>query len=202
MRFLLTAGAALLAPSTAAAADIQLLVRDQSGAAVRDAVVTIVAPGRAAPARPARPFQVEQKDIRFNPFVLVVPVGAEVVFPNRDKVRHHVYSFSKPKKFELKLYGREEQRSVRFDTPGAVAIGCNIHDSMSGFIKVVDTPWAAKTDEAGRAAIGGLPGGTLQLRVWHPRARAPGNELVQAITLPAAGRHAKTVALTLTGGRS
>ena len=202
MRFLLTAGAALLAPSTAAAADIQLLVRDQSGAAVRDAVVTIVAPGRAAPARPARPFQVEQKDIRFNPFVLVVPVGAEVVFPNRDKVRHHVYSFSKPKKFELKLYGREEQRSVRFDKAGAVAIGCNIHDSMSGFVKVVDTPWAAKTDETGRAAIGGLPAGPLQLRVWHPRARAPGNELVQAIALPAAGRHAKTVVLTLTGDRS
>ena len=202
MRILLATCAALLAPAAAAAADIQLLIRDQSGAPVRDAVVSLAAPGRPAPVRPARTVQVEQKDIKFNPFVLVVPVGADVVFPNRDKVRHHVYSFSKPKKFELKLYGREEQRSVRFDKAGAVAIGCNIHDSMSGFVKVVDTPWAAKTDETGRAAIGGLPAGPLQLRVWHPRARAPGNELVQAIALPAAGRHAKTVVLTLTGDRS
>ena len=25
-------------------------------------------------------------------------------FPNRDNIRHHVYSFSSPKKFELPLY--------------------------------------------------------------------------------------------------
>ena len=65
-----------------------------------------------------------------------MPVGATVSFPNRDKVRHHVYSFSAAKKFDLKLYGRDETRSVVFDKPGVVALGCNIHDVMSGFIVV------------------------------------------------------------------
>ena len=81
-----------------------------------------------------------QENISFSPHVLIVPVGATVAFPNHDRVRHHVYSVSKPKKFDIKLYGRDETRTEAFDKPGVVALGCNIHDQMSGFIIVVDTP--------------------------------------------------------------
>ncbi len=183
---------AALASSPALAAPVAIDVRGPDGQPLAGAVVTVEAPGAPAPA-PRGPYAVEQRDIQFQPHVLIVPVGATVAFPNRDRVRHHVYSFSKPKKFDLKLYGREEARSVTFDTPGVVALGCNIHDSMSGFVYVTRTPFAAQTDAAGRVAFAGVPAGQAVARVWHPSIRAPGNTLAQPIAVAAAGATAHLV---------
>ncbi len=163
------------APVTATAADVGVAVRDAKGRPVADAVVTLT-PASGAPGGPIRfawPYRVEQRDMQFQPFVLIVPNNAEVAFPNRDQVRHHVYSFSPAKRFELKLYGKDQSRSVRFDKAGVVAIGCNIHDSMVAFIKVVDTPWAVKTDATGAAVLRGVPNGRARLEVWHPYGRPP-----------------------------
>lgn len=186
MRLVLPLILALLAPSLAAPADLVVTVRTAAGRPVADAVVTIAAP-QHAPTHFAWPYRMAQRNLMFEPFVLVVPVGADVAFPNLDSVRHHVYSFSPAKKFELKLYGREETRVVHFDKAGVVAVGCNIHDSMVGFIVVIDTPLAAKTDAAGQAVIHGAPAGEATVRLWHPYLRAPGNALTAAATLPREG---------------
>ena len=180
--------AALLTPVATHAAAVTVDVRGADGRPVPGAVVMIDSP--RAPAGPIRfpwPLVVAQQNIAFQPHVLIVPVGASVAFPNRDKVRHHVYSFSKPKKFELKLYGRDDTRSVLFDKPGLVAIGCNIHDQMSGFIWVVDTPFAAQSDAAGHLVIANVPPGGAALRLWHPTVHAPANILQQAITVGPSG---------------
>ncbi|MDP1028159.1 methylamine utilization protein [Sphingomonas sp. KR1UV-12] len=173
-------------PAMAAAAPVSVTVRGVDGAPLPGAVVTLEVPGAAAP-NPNGTYTVEQRDIQFQPHVAIVPVGATVAFPNRDKVRHHVYSFSKPKKFDLKLYGREDTRSVTFDQPGVVALGCNIHDSMSGFVFVTATPFAAQTDAAGRVTFAGVPAGGATLRVWHPSIRAAGNSLSQPTQVAATG---------------
>lgn len=164
---------ALLALSTAAhARDITVTVRDAAGHPVADAVVTLDTPGRAPP--PGH-FVVNQKHTMFEPFVLVIPVGSTVDFANLDPFRHHVYSFSPAKKFELKLFGQGQKRPVTFDKPGTVALGCNIHDTMQAFIQVVDTAFAAKTGLDGRVVLRGAPAGAAKLVVWHPYLRAPGN---------------------------
>jgi plastocyanin len=174
------------APGPARAADLVVSVRTPEGRPVQDAVVTI--PARASgPIRFAWPYRMAQRNMQFDPFVLVVPVGAEVAFPNLDNVRHHVYSFSAPHPFELKLYSRDETRVVRFDKPGVVALGCNIHDSMVAFILVVETPYAAKTDAAGQAVLRGAPAGTVTVRVWHPYLKAPTNTVLAQAVVPAAG---------------
>ena len=80
----------------------------------------------------------------FHPFVSVVPVGATVDFPNLDATRHHVYSFSPAKRFDLKLFARDQTRSIRVDKAGVIAIGCNIHDQMSAFLFVSATRWAQR----------------------------------------------------------
>ncbi len=118
-----------------------------------------------------------------------------MAFPNHDTVRHQVYSFSLAHPFELKLYGRDETRTVKFDRVGVIALGCNIHDSMVGFIKVVDTPFAAKTDAQGMAVLHGAPAGAGTLKVWHPYLKARGNELAEDISAPPAGvlRRTETV---------
>ncbi|PAX08649.1 methylamine utilization protein [Sphingomonas lenta] len=176
--------ACVAAPATAS--PVAIAVQGLNGAPLAGAVVTLEVPGRAAPAARGT-YQVEQRDIRFQPHVTIVPVGATVAFPNRDKVRHHVYSFSKSKKFELKLYGREEARSVTFDKSGPVALGCNIHDAMQGFVFVAATPWAAQADAAGRVRWADVPAGRATLKVWHPTIRAPGNTLSQAVAVGAQG---------------
>jgi plastocyanin len=192
MRRLYLLAAALfftLSASAASAGDVAFLLTNAHGAPVADAVITVYPQGfvKADPFKFDWPQEMDQHNLQFAPFVLIVPVGASVNFPNRDSVRHHVYSFSPAKPFELKLYGQDETRSVKFDKVGMVALGCNIHDNMVGFIKVVDTPFAAKADAMGQAVVRGLPAGPVQVHIWHPYLKAPGNEIVRAMTALASG---------------
>ncbi|MEQ6335449.1 methylamine utilization protein [Sphingobium sp. MK2] len=189
--------------SPAIAGDLNLKLVDTDGRPVSDAVIS-VRPAGGIPAGPIRfpwPTAMVQQNVAFVPHVLIVPVGATVSFPNKDKVRHHVYSFSRPAKFEIKLFGQDETRSYTFKTAGAVALGCNIHDQMTGFIKVVDTPFATKSDSAGAARIAGMATGTAQVTIWHPLLRSKDNELVLNIPIPGSGAASKTVPLALRSAR-
>jgi plastocyanin len=151
------------------AADLHAVVRSDKGEPVRDAV--IVAVPDAAPATPARPKleQVEQIGEEFVPRVKAILVGSPVSFPNRDSVRHHVYSFSPPKRFDLPLYVGTPAKPVVFDKPGVVVLGCNIHDWMIGYIYVSESPYYATTGADGEAVISGMPPGEYTVRVWHPQ---------------------------------
>ncbi|VVT00046.1 Plastocyanin/azurin family domain protein [Sphingomonas sp. EC-HK361] len=190
MRAILFAALAILCPtfgaSVARASPVTVVVTGSDGKPLANAVVTVEVAGVPAPA-PRGTYVMAQQRIAFDPHIIVVPVGATVSFPNRDKVRHHVYSFSAPKKFDLKLYGRDETKTVTFDKPGAVALGCNIHDSMSGFVFVTATPFAAISDASGRVTINGVPAGKATLSVWHPSIRAARNILSQPVAVAASG---------------
>ena len=183
----------------ALAGDLTVTVRGVDGKPVPDAVVMVYPNGQPTkgPIKFPWPYRVAQQNIQFSPFMLVVPVGADVSFPNLDKVRHHVYSFSAGNKFEIKLYGHEENRTARMVSPGAVAIGCNIHDQMVGFIRVVDTAYAGKTDANGAVTIQDVPTGPVTARLWHPYLRAMKNEKVLATTSVGAGPAHETVAVEL-----
>jgi len=187
----------LLAAAPAAAGDLAVQVRTAAGAPVPNAVVTLYPGGRPSPLGPAGSYQIAQRDLQFSPFVLVVPAGSDVSFPNFDNVRHHVYSFSPVRRFELRLYAREQARSVHFDRPGIVPLGCNIHDNMIAFIDVVDTGFAARTDSAGRANFTAIPGGPVLVRVWHPWLRAPANQIELRAEVPDNGRVAQAVPVSL-----
>jgi plastocyanin len=157
----------------ACAADLEVLVKNERGQPVAQAVV--VAVPDVAPAKPARPRleQMEQIDQEFVPRVKAVLVGSAVSFPNHDSVRHHVYSFSPAKRFDLPLYVGTPANPVVFDKAGVVTIGCNIHDWMVGYIYVSESPYYATTDEHGRAKLAGLPPGAYTARVWHPQLAQP-----------------------------
>jgi plastocyanin len=165
----------------AAATTLVVEVRDVKGAAVPDAVVYAV-PRAKRPPSPSRRAVLDQKNRMFVPHILPIQTGTAVTFPNSDNVRHQVYSFSPAKRFQLPLYAGTPQGPVVFDKPGVVTLGCNIHDQMSAYIVVVDTPYFAQT-AGGRAELPGLPEGTYDVRVWYAGMR---NEpLPQAISLGA-----------------
>jgi plastocyanin len=192
--------ATLVADSQAAApATLAVTVKQANGLPVKDAVV-MVYPKAGLPAGPIRfgwKSEMGQSNITFTPGTLIVPAGASVRFPNYDKVRHSIYSFSKAAKVDIQLYGRDETRTHTFAVPGSVALGCKIHDKMRGYIKVVDTPYAARTDHNGQVKLAQLPGGAAQVKIWHPALRSRTGEQVDAVTVTpgAAASHSVTVEL-------
>ena len=176
------------------AAALTVRVVDASGRPVRDAVVKLQPSGTAAHApRAGGRYVVSQQNLQFHPFLTVVPVGADVSFPNLDPTKHHVYSFSAAKRFELKLFARDQSRTVHFDKPGVVALGCNIHDGMSAYVVVTDSAWTAKTDGRGIAQFADAPAGA-DMAVWHPYLRAPGGTVARRL---GAGERTVNVAVKL-----
>ncbi|HET7292326.1 MAG TPA: methylamine utilization protein [Vicinamibacteria bacterium] len=166
------------------AASLVVEVRDPGGAAVSAAVVYAIPEGRT-PLPPPRDAVMDQKDRRFVPHVLAVQTGAAVAFPNSDNVRHQVYSFSPAKKFQLPLYEGTPRKPVVFDKAGVVALGCNIHDRMSAYIVVVDTPHFGVTRD-GRTELQDLPAGAYSVRLWFSGMRDEPRP--EAVTLAAAER--------------
>jgi plastocyanin len=163
--------ACCLPPLAALAGDIYAVVRDKTGKGIEHAVViaipAILPKGGAGGATAS--ISVDQVDKEFVPYVLPVQVGTAVNFPNRDNIRHHVYSFSPAKTFELPLYKGTPAAPVVFDKPGPVVLGCNIHDWMIAYIYVSASPYLARTGADGKAVLTGLPAGDYSIRTWHPR---------------------------------
>ncbi|MBU2880850.1 methylamine utilization protein [Psychrosphaera sp. B3R10] len=113
----------------------------------------------------------DQVDIQFAPYVLLIDKGQQVAFPNRDDVRHHVYSFSKTKPFEIKLYKNTPTDPVTFSSAGVVELGCNIHDKMIGYIYVTDQANTFLSDSEGNVNLPESMGlaSTMEFQYWHPR---------------------------------
>ena len=155
-----------LLPASASAATLIVDVRDARGAAVMDAVVYALPVGRQFPPA-SRTAVMDQKNRTFIPHVLAIQTGTAVRFPNSDDIRHQVYSFSSAKTFQLPLYKGTPASPVRFDKSGVVSLGCNIHDRMSAYIVIVDTPYFAVTKN-GRTEIASVGAGKYSLRVWYP----------------------------------
>ncbi len=181
MLAILTAVAVMLPAGDEAQAavsgSIRVQITDENGMPVKDAVVEIYpAAGVSGPIRFPWRMGMAQRSQQFVPGTLVVAKGSTVAFPNLDRVRHSIYSFSAPARFEIDLYGRDQTRTHTFPVTGSVKLGCNIHDQMRGYIRVTDTPFAGKTDRDGYITIAALPAGSANVTVWHPQLRAPRNE--------------------------
>lgn len=141
------------------------LITDQNGKPVKDAVVELVGLDDSVAAINKKQTAVmDQVNKRFVPELLVIKVNDEVSFPNSDNIRHHVYSFSPAKPFELKLYSGQPKAPLLFEKPGIVVLGCNIHDSMVGYIYVAESEYVEATDEQGVATVDVTYQG---IRVWH-----------------------------------
>jgi plastocyanin len=168
LRSVLTATLLSLA-GAGGAATLTVHVADQSAASVDDAVIYALPIDGNVPLKAPLPAEIAQVNKTFVPTVTVVQTGSAVTFPNRDTVRHQVYSFSPAKVFELRLYAGVPAAPIVFDKAGLVVLGCNIHDRMVAYVMVVDTSWFGKSDASGLAKIEGMPAGDYKLVVWHPR---------------------------------
>jgi plastocyanin len=157
----------LIAPLSAQSAPQVIVITSESGVPAANMAVAVQVKGAKATAAPGTIADMGQKNKAFTPHMLLIQTGTLVNFPNFDTVRHHVYSFSPTRTFEIKLYAGTPAAPVMFDKPGTATLGCNIHDRMLGYIHVVDTPHFGITDAKGSVTID-LPPGEHKLRVWSP----------------------------------
>ncbi|RWU12725.1 methylamine utilization protein [Pseudidiomarina gelatinasegens] len=161
----IAAFAVLCSPTSAAQAQVSLTVTvlDANGKPLPHAIVSVAdATNENSIVTDA---VMDQVDKLFSPFVLNVSQGSSVSFPNSDNIRHQVYSFSPTKPFELPLYSNQQAPELRFDEPGIVVLGCNIHDHMKAYIYVSPHGYSVQTNAAGQAE---LPNGVSQFHVWYP----------------------------------
>ena len=151
--------------------------------AMHDFVVYIDGPVAGATA-PEKAVSVEtrrvaQQGATFNPAVLPVMAGTTVEWPNYDDIFHNVFSDSEAKQFDLGLYkGNPKEKAVMFDKPGRVDVFCSIHASMHCTVLVLENPYFAVSDNAGKFAITNVPAGTYKLKAWHDRLPAQTQEIV------------------------
>ena len=156
---------------------------DANGKTVANAVVWIDAPASTRPS-PARPVVLDQRNVQFVPQVLAVQVGTKVSFPNNDRVFHNVFSFHESNRFDLGLYPVGMVKEVPFDRPGLSRVYCNIHPQMAAYVMVVDTPYFAVSDAAGRFTISAVPAGTHRYHAWYPGGTLLTHSLTVAADLP------------------
>jgi plastocyanin len=175
------------------AGSLEVIVKDDKGGPVSDAVVYAAAAG-AASAAPKKRAVVDQRDKQFVPYVTAVQVGTAAIFPNSDNIRHHVYSFSPAKKFELPLYSGIPAEPVVFDKVGFITLGCNIHDWMIAYVAVLPTPYFQVTRQDGRAVLKDLPTGQYTVQVWHPALKGQPEALAQRVDV---GGGTKSLLFTL-----
>lgn len=148
--------------------ETRLRLIDSEASPIGDAVVWFAADGPEPPPT-AGPAVIDQVDKQFVPELTVIRRGTEVEFPNSDSVSHHVYSFAQPNDFELPLYRGDVRPAIRFEHVGIATLGCNIHDSMLGYIVVLDTSHYAITDGDGFAVFSEAPAPEASISVWSPR---------------------------------
>lgn len=190
----LAGGLALLgACAPAGAAPLNVTVHGPDDRPLADAVVAVFVEGAPRLAGSPVPVEMGQRDKRFVPGLLAVQTGTPVSFPNFDTVRHHVYSFSPAKTFEIKLYVGTPVEPVVFDKAGTAVLGCNIHDTMAAFVRVVDTPFFGRSDALGQVRLD-VPAGSHRVQVWHASLPLEADPPLRALRLPAGG---STVTLSL-----
>ncbi len=181
--------AVLLGSGWAVAAPVTVTVTQPNGSPLAGAVVFLESALAAQASKPLSNAEMAQEKKAFVPTVLVVTRGTFVTFPNRDTVRHHVYSFSAAKKFELKLYTGTPANPVEFDRTGVAVLGCNIHDHMVSWVVVVDTPYFGTAAANGQVTLDAPPG-KYTLRAWHPRLPVGQDAAIQAVDVAPPGAKA------------
>lgn len=116
---------------------------------------------------------VEQRNKQFLPHLLAIPPGSTVAFPNFDTFYHNVFSLSTTQPFDLGLFKDGMSRSMKFDKPGLVRLGCNVHAKMASFVFVVDAPAYVPVEGAKEFNFRSLASGKYKAVVWSEYSKEP-----------------------------
>lgn len=170
--------------SSLSAEVLEIKVTNPDGSAVDTMVIFAEPIGFNPPDKVSEKVEIAQEEWAFNPFMTVVQRQDEVEFINRDDFTHHIYSISGNNRFSFKLTPKSSNSitpELNDNSVAQIAMGCNIHDWMSGYILVVDTPYFDKTNESGVTQFELTQTGSYKVTLWHPQLASENNLLSQTI---------------------
>ncbi len=156
---------------------VQIFVKSKTGKELIDMVVYLEPLDGQTLEQSRKEVVVGQFGKSFSPYLSVSQINSQVNFVNRDDITHHIYSAGNENKFSFKIRAGKTNSSTTFEHASEVAMGCNIHDWMSGYLLVVNTPYFDKTDEHGRASFNIAKRGMYRIVVWHPQMQADNNRM-------------------------
>ncbi len=169
----------LFGTTAIAAESYSFVFMDEQGVPLEDVVVEPVE--NTGQTKTNQVAIIDQVNKRFKPAQIVITEGQSVDFPNSDNIRHHVYSFSKAKAFELKLYADTPEHPIKFSQHGVVVLGCNIHDTMIGFIFISTSTDTVTSDQKGNAVLT-TSQAVNEVNIWH-RNQTTGPENLRTLSL-------------------
>ena len=158
---------------------VQVSVQDKNGKVVPDIVVYLAPLDGQKLSQSSDVVTVSQKNKAFSPYITVSQTQKTVHFVNQDDITHHIYSADNDNKFAFKIRAGHEHSTESFNDEAEIAMACNIHDWMSGYLLVVDTPYFSKTDANGKASFQIKESGNYNVIVWHPQLPTEQNRLYQ-----------------------
>jgi len=129
--------------------------------------LAVVLEGGNQPSKAPETVVIDQRNIRFDPDLVIVPVGSTIQFPNSDPIFHNIFSLSKTQPFDLGFYPQHQSRTVKFPHAGIVQVYCHIHANMYAAIVVTSSPWYARPESDGSFSWSGVPAGHYRLVAWH-----------------------------------
>lgn len=154
----------------ASAQPLSLEVQNPDGSAAAGVAVYLEALDRELPTGSQDvAIEILQQNKGFVPYVGTVQAGSTVTFSNHDDITHHIYSVTGSQRFSFNLRADEVTPEMVIEQAGVIAMGCNIHDWMSGYLLAVDSPYYGTTDALGRAVIDVGDAGSYRIVTWHPQ---------------------------------
>lgn len=119
------------------------------------------------------PVELDQQGCMYQPHVLSMTAGQELVVKNSDPFLHNVHSLAiiNPP-FNFGQPNKDPGKKVP-DSPKATEtfrVKCDVHPWMSAYIGVFEHPFHAVSDEEGKFEVpGNLPDGDYTLTAWHEK---------------------------------
>lgn len=174
--------------------DEALLVAPGGGGLTNAVVILEGAP--APPGAPPAVISIDNHGCRFSPHVQTALRGGELLVKSSDDVMHNTHVYLEAKidgqpvertvlNLSLPMKGSEKKSKRPLLRPGLLKVKCDAHEWMSGYILVLDHPYAAVTDEKGTFEIKNVPPGKYRVRIWHERLGEKEKEVTAAASGPA-----------------
>lgn len=128
---------------------------------------------------------VDQKGCMYEPHVVGVGVGAELLFRNSDGILHNVHGLPKEnREFNIGMPATLKEKAQVLNKPEPVfPVKCDVHPWMRAYVAVMSHPYFDVTGTDGKFSIADLPAGSYEIEVWHERL----GTATQAVTVAAGG---------------